>query len=161
MENGSHAGDQCGRLAQVSDPSAPSRPLRAGMRTAALTLKAHRARGHVPMQIWVGVPGAMEPDQSVSFDTAHSAPRTTLDRGHHGDIAMSLVLAVRDHVTAPLLWIVRSGGPEPSSEDLSWYATSRAVWAELGLEHGFAVITREGWTHLPSGAEQRWKRLRA
>ncbi len=130
------------------------------MRTAALGLKAHRARGHVPAQVWVGVPGTTEPAQSVNFDTGHGAPRTTLDRGHHVDIVMSLVLAVRDRVDTPLLWIVRSGGPEPSSEDLRWYSTSREVWAELGLPHGFAVITREGWTHLPSGVEQRWKRLR-
>lgn len=160
MDNGSHDHDHWGRLTHVSNSSLP-RPLRAGMRSAALDLKAHRARGHVPAQIWAGLPGATDPAQSVSFDTAPCAPRTTLDRGHHGDIVMSLVLAVRDQVEAPLLWVVRSGGPEPSSHDLSWYAASRAVWAELELQHGFAVITREGWTHLPSGIEQRWKRLRA
>lgn len=135
--------------------------MRAGLRAAALNLKAHRARGHVPLQVWAGVPGTTEPDQSAGFDTARCERRTTLDRGHHGDIAMSLALAVRDQVETPLVWIVRSGGPEFSSEDLSWYAASRAVWAELGLPHGFAVVTREGWTHLPSGTEQRWKRLRA
>lgn len=113
------------------------------------------------MQVWAGTPGATDPHHSVHFDTAHCAPRTTLDRGHHHDIVMSLALAVRGSVDAPLVWLARSGGPETSSEDLIWYATSRAVWAELGLDHGFAVITREGWTHLPSGVAHQWKRLRA
>lgn len=103
----------------------------------------------------------MDPAQRINFDTAQCGPRPTLDRGHHLDIVMSLALAVRERVETPLLWILRSGGPEPSSEDLAWYSTSREVWAELGLQHGFAVVTREGWTHLPSGIEQRWKRLRA
>lgn len=145
----------------MPDNSTLHRSLRAGLRGAALTLKAHRARGHVPVQVWAGVPGATDPARSVAFDTATCPPRPALDRGHQMEIALSLVSTVRGVVEEPMLWLSRSGGPEPSSEDLGWYAASRAAWAELGLPHSFAVVTREGWTHLPSGIEHRWKRLRA
>ncbi|QCX27233.1 hypothetical protein [Nocardioides jishulii] len=133
--------------------------LRQGLRSVALDLKARRARGHVSPVLWAGVPG--EEARAAAFDTGVVPRRQTLDRSDHLEVALALAHVVRPLVRAPIFWVTRSGTPDLCDPDLSWLAATRGACDVLDLEHQFAVVTREGWHHEPSGTVHRWKRLRA
>ncbi|GGD19309.1 hypothetical protein [Nocardioides daphniae] len=141
-------------------PDAPvPRSLRTGLRSAALDLKDHRSRGHVAPVLWVGVPG--DATRSLAFDTSVVPARQPLDLGVRTEVSLALAHLVRPVVRQPLFWVTRSGAPDLCDPDLSWLSATRAACDVLDLEHQFAVVTREGWRHEPTGAVHRWKRLRA
>lgn len=145
---------------QPTDPF--PRPLRLGLRAAALHLKSHRARGHVAPTVWAGTPG-MEHDSTLtaSFATAASGDADGLDAAARLEVAVALAHVVLPTVPEPHFWVTRSGEPELWTGDHAWV---RAVWtacAELRIPTSFTLVTRTGWTHVPSGVSHRWKRLRA
>lgn len=135
--------------------------LRRGLRTEALALKGRRSRGHVATTAWAGTPGGDHDSTLVAgFDTAATPADTGIDHGLRVEVAVALLHRVASVVDAPVVWLTRSGSPELCSPDLAWLSASRIACAELGLTHSFALVTREGWRHEPSGTEHRWKRLR-
>ena len=145
------------------DPLTPA--LRRGLRSEALALKARRVRGHVATTAWAGVPGAAagEGDAALHvahFDVALAPAGSRVDHGLRVEVTIALLHQVRSTVSEPLVWITRSGSPELCSPDLAWLSASRIACAELGLPHSFALVTREGWRHEPSGVTHRGKRLR-
>lgn len=131
--------------------------LRSGLRRHALALKTERPRGHLPLRVWAGDPcGGLAEGTAVRFD----ADGHNLDTGDRLEITLALANAVVETVPEPVCWVTRSGSPDLCPSDLAWLAASHRSWHELGLTPAFVVVTREGWTHHPSGAEQRWRRLR-
>lgn len=147
-----------GHSGPVPDTLLP-RSLRAGLRAAALELKDHRSRGHVAPALWVGVPG--DATRSAAFDTSLVPARLPLDLGVRTELALALAHVVRPAVREPLFWVTRSGAPDLCAPDLSWLCATRAACDVLDLEHQFALVTREGWRHEPTGVVHLWKRLRA
>lgn len=135
----------------------PPPRVRAGLRRHALALKKERARGHLPPRVWAGDPtGRLEDGIAVRFvpDGAH------IDACDRAEITLALANAVVERVAEPWCWVTRSGSPDLCPADLAWLAAADRSWRELGLSLSFAVVTREGWTHHPSGVEHRWQRLR-
>lgn len=138
------------------------RDVRGGLRRAALQIKAERSRGHLPLTFWAGTPGA-EDDvrRAVSFRVADRRPEHAVDRDVRAHLALTLAHLVQPTVPEPRFWVTRSGEPELCHPDAVWMSAVFSVCDDLGLPRWFAVVTRTGWLHQPSGASQRWKRLRA
>lgn len=142
-------------------PGPLARTLRHGLREAALALKGQRSRGHVPARLWVGLPGGAVPTQVALFDTADLRPREELDDGSRTELALALAHVVQPAVPEPMFWLTRTGDPDLCAPDHAWI---RSVWAAcdvLEVPRWFAVVTRTGWRHVPSGEAHHWKRLRA
>ncbi|WP_185994857.1 hypothetical protein [Nocardioides campestrisoli] len=136
--------------------SAPSSEVEQGLRRAVLALKQASPRGRLAPVVWAGLPGAEEPGAVCSFQPEEHR----LDHDTRLEAAVALAHRVVPKVEAPMLWLTRSGDLEPTSSDLRWQAAAVAAWQEVGLAPSFAVLTRHGWRHHPSGAERRWRRLR-
>jgi len=132
------------------------RALQSALRSEALAIKAERSRGHVPLRVRAGAPG--QPDGSPSLVVL--TPPAGLDHHDRLEVALAMANAVREHTDAPMLWLTRSGDPEPCPADLDWLRAARWGWLELGLQPSFALVTREGWSLQPCGTTRRWQRLR-
>lgn len=142
-------------------PALP-RDVRGGLKRAALRLKEERSRGHVPLTFWVGTPGAEEdPRRTASFRTDPRRPEDGVDRDVRAHLGLTLAHLVLPAAPEPCFWVTRSGEPELCHPDAVWMSAVFSVCDDLGLPRWFAVVTRTGWLHQPSGAAQRWKRLRA
>lgn len=146
----------------------PTDPLPAaierGLRAEVLALKRRGARGHLPLQLGAGQPGAVD-DGAARFEAGLGR-----DWDQHTRTEVAVALGNRlgcgpgdppgGEVPAPMLWVSRSGDLELSPNDLSWLSAGRAAWAELGWAPSFALVTRTGWLHQPSDRMRVWRRLR-
>jgi len=131
------------------------RALQSALRREALAIKEERSRGHVPLRVWAGSPGRDPSAGVVGF-----VPDGPLDQHDRLEVALALATAVREVASAPMLWLTRSGDPEPCPADLEWLRAAAWGWQELGLAPSFALVTREGWSLHPCGTLRRWRRLR-
>lgn len=131
------------------------RALQSALRREALAIKEERSRGHVPLRVWAGTPGKDPSARVVGF-----SPDDALDQHDRLEVVLSLTHAVAEDVAAPMLWLTRSGGPDPCPADLCWLRAAAWGFTELGLVPSFALVTREGWSLHPSGTVRRWRRLR-
>lgn len=149
----------------MTDAEAPAplpRALRNGLRRAALHLKDHRARGHVAPTVWAGLPGCEhDPGRSASFITDGSGHTDGLDPGARLEVVLALAQVVLPAVEEPHFWLTRSGDADYWTGDHDWVRAAWTACAELRVRPSFTLVTRTGWTHLPTGTEHRWKRLRA
>ncbi|MBE7323157.1 hypothetical protein IEQ44_00640 [Nocardioides sp. Y6] len=149
-------------MPRTDDSTALPRCLRSGLRAAALHLKQGQARGHVSPTLWSGTPGQEhDPWRTASFPDPSGPGRGSPDAGLRLEVALALAHLVTPTVAAPHFWVTRSGEPELWTSDHAWLAAVWSACGELDLPTSFAVVTRTGWLHVPSGCTHRWKRLRA
>jgi hypothetical protein len=85
--------------------------------------------------------------------------RDWYDAGIRADLVTRALDGLAD--PAPLVWLTRSGGLDPTDVDAAWCAAALAGLARHGLPvAGFFVVTRAGWADLTTGERHAWSRVR-
>lgn len=132
-------------MAVLESPVAPEvqRVLR-----AAVLLAAAERRPRLPATLNVGVPDG--PTTTVVDDPAW-------DHGLRTEIVGAALRAREDPAW---VWVTRSGPMDLQDVDAAWLGPTLAAAAERGVELGYVVVTRHGWSDPRSGVRQEWKRIR-